>query len=97
MNAPHEPVAQPAPSRGPGRRIAAMLVVSTIVFLVLWLTAFTAITSLLVASAACIVVVVVGAASDPIGTVLDAIAGVVLAVFGVIAAIVAAIFSIFDF
>jgi hypothetical protein len=97
MNAPHESAAQPAQPRGAGRRIAAMLVLGMIVFCVLWFVAFTAVTSLLIASAVCVVVIAAGAASDPIGVVIDAIATVVLAVLGVIAAIFAAILSIFDF
>jgi hypothetical protein len=89
MNAPNEP------ARGPARRIAATVVLSGLVFLLLWLTAFSVLTSVLVASGFCVVVVAASAASDPVEIVLDAIAAIVFGVLGAIAAIVGAIFSLF--
>lgn len=93
MTAPNEPVTRPA--RGPGRRIAAAVIVSGLVFLVLWLVAFSVLTSALIASGCCIVVVAASAAWDPIEMILDAIATVVFGVLGVIAAIFGAIFGLF--
>jgi hypothetical protein len=93
MNAPNEPVTRPA--RGPARRIAATVVLSGLVFLLLWLTAFSVLTSVLVASGFCVVVVAASAASDPVEIVLDAIAAIVFGVLGAIAAIFGAIFSLF--
>ncbi len=95
MNAPHEPVTRPAPARGLVRRIAATVIMSGLVFLLLWFFVFSVFTSLLVASGFCLVVVAAGAASDPFEMVLDAIAAVVFVVLGAIAAVFAAIFSLF--
>jgi hypothetical protein len=98
MNAPNEPVAPPTRTRGVVRRIAGALTICALVLLLLsWLTAFSFVTSLLVASGCCVVVVAASAGSDLIGMVLDAIAGAVLLVLGAIAAAFAAIFSMFDF
>jgi hypothetical protein len=96
MNAPHEPVRPPARARGPVRRIAAAVVVSGLVFLLLWIFVFSVYTSLLIASGCCVVVVAASAALDPVEMVLDAIAGIVSVVLAVIAAIFGAIFSLFS-
>ena len=95
MNAPNEPVARPASASGLGRRIAATVIMSGLVFLLLWLMAFSVFTSLLIASGFCVVVVAASAALDPVVTVLDAIAAVVFGVLGAIAAFFGAIFSLF--
>ena len=95
MNAPHEPVTRPASASGPVRRIAATVIMSGLVFLLLWLMAFSVFTSLLIAGGFCVVVVSASAASDLVVTVLDAIAAVVFGVLGAIAAVFAAIFSLF--
>jgi hypothetical protein len=95
MNAPNEPVTRPASARGPARRIAAAVIVSGLVFLLLWFVAFSVFTSLLVASTFCVVVVAASAASDLVEMVVDAIAAIVFAVLGAIAAIFGAIFSLF--
>jgi hypothetical protein len=95
MNAPNEPVTRPAPARGPARRIAATVILSGLVFLVLWLMALSVFTSLLIAAGFCVVVVAASAASDPVVTVLDAIAAVVFGVLAAIAAFFGAIFSLF--
>jgi hypothetical protein len=98
MSAPNAPATPPTRTRGVVRRIAGALTICALVFLVLaWLTAFSFVTSLLVASGCCVVVVAASAGSDLIGMVLDAIAGAVLLVLGAIAAVFAALFSIFDF
>jgi hypothetical protein len=95
MSTPDQPVAQPAKARGPGRRIAAAVMVCTVIFLTLWLTLFSLMTSLVVASACCVVVVAASVAWDPFEMVLDIIAAIVFGVLAVIAAIFGAIFSLF--
>jgi hypothetical protein len=95
MNVPNEPVTRPAPASGPARRIAAAVFIGGWVFLLLWLMAFSAFTSLLVTAGFCVVVVAASAASDPVEMVLDAIATIVFGVLGAIAAFFGAIFSLF--
>ena len=95
MNAPHEPVTRPASASGLVRRIAATVIMSGLVFLLLWLMAFSVFTSLLIAAGCCVVVVAASAASDPVVMVVDAIAAVVFGVLAAIAAFVGAIFSLF--
>jgi hypothetical protein len=95
MNAPLEPVARPASPRSLVRRMAAAVLMSGMVFLLLWLMAFNVLTSLLVAVDCCVVVVAASTASDLLAIVLDAIATVVFGVLGAIAAFFAAIFSLF--
>ena len=82
MNAPHEPVTRPASASGLVRRIAATVIMSGVVFLLLWLMAFSVFTSLLIAGGCCVVVVAASAASDPVEMVLDSIAAVVFGVIG---------------
>jgi hypothetical protein len=65
------------------------------IFLVLWVMAFSALVSLLIASGCCVVLVAASAVSDPIETVLDAIAAIVFGVFAAIAAVFAGIFALF--
>jgi hypothetical protein len=96
MNAPIEPTPQPAPTRGPVRRIAATVIIGGLVFLVLWITAFSVFTSLVIASGCCVAVGAASAVSDVVVTVLDVVASVVLGILAAIAAIFAAIFSIFS-
>jgi hypothetical protein len=95
MNAPHEPVTRPASASRLARRVAATVIMSGLVFLLLWLMAFSVFTSVLIASGCCVVVVAASAASDPVEMVLDAVAAVVLDVLGAIAAVFGAIFSLF--
>jgi hypothetical protein len=95
MNAPNEPVTRPASASGLARRIAATVIISGVVFLLLWLMAFSVFTSLLIASGCCVVVVAASAASDPVEMVLDAIAAVVFGMLAAIAAFFTAIFSLF--
>ena len=95
MNAPPEPVTRPASASGPVRRIAATVIMSGLVFLLLWLMAFSVFTSLLIAGGFCVVVVAASAVSDLVVMLLDAIAAVVFGVLGAIAAVFGAIFSLF--
>src|SRR5262245_13825560 len=95
MNAPNEPATRPATASGPARRIAATVIVSGLVFLLLWFMAFSVFTSLLIASGFCVVVVAASAVVEPVVTVLDVIASIVFGVLGAIAAVFAAIFGLF--
>lgn len=95
MNAPDQPATRPAPARGAVRRIAAAAIVSALVFVSLWLLAFSIITSALISAGCCAVVVVASAVWDPIEAVLDAIAAIIFGVLAAIAAFFAAIFSLF--
>ena len=61
----------------------------------LWLTAFSLVTSLLIGSGFCAVVIAASATSDLVEAVLDTIATVVFGVLAAIAAAVAAVFSLF--
>jgi hypothetical protein len=94
MNAPNEPGTRPA-AISLVRRIAATVIMGGLVFLLLWLMAFSVFTSLLIATGCCVFVVAASAASDLVVTVLDAIAAVIFGVLGAIAAVFAAIFSFF--
>ncbi|ARQ00912.1 hypothetical protein [Pseudorhodoplanes sinuspersici] len=95
MNAPHEPVTRPASASAMARRLVATVIVSGLIFLLLWFMALSVLTSLLIAAGFGIVVVAASAASDLVEMVLDAIAAVVFGVLGAIAAFFAAIFSLF--
>jgi hypothetical protein len=66
---------------------------SGLIFLVLWLTTFSAFTSLLIASGCCVGVVTASAALDPVVMVLDAVATVVFEVLGAIADLFAGLFG----
>jgi hypothetical protein len=74
-----------------------MVILGGLGFLLLWFMAFSAVTSLLIASGCCTILIVASAVWDPFEMVLDTIATIVLAVLGAIGAVFAAIFSIFDF
>ena len=95
MNASNEPASRPAPARGPVRRIAAAVIVSALVFVSLWLMAFSIVTSALISAGCCVVVVAASAVWDPIEALLDAIAAIVFGVLAAIAALFSAIFSLF--
>ena len=95
MNAPHQQRAGSA--RGPVRRVVAALLLSALVFVALWLVAFSVVTSLLISAGCCVVFVAVGAVSDLVEAVLDAIAAVVFGLLAAIEALFAAIFSLFGF
>jgi hypothetical protein len=95
MSALNERVTRPASATGLARRIAATVIMSGVVFLMMWLMAFSVLTSLLTAAGCCVVVVAASAVSDPVEMVLDAIAALVFGVLGAIAAFFAAIFSLF--
>ena len=95
MNASDKPGPRPSSANSLVRRIAAAMILSGLVFVVLWLMAFSIVTSLLASAGFCIVVAVASAALDPVETMLEAIAAVVFGILGAIAAFFAAIFSIF--
>jgi len=95
MNAPNEPTARPKSTSGLVRRIAVSVIMSGLIFLMLWVFAFSLVTSLLIGAGFGVVVVVASAVSDLIEVVLDAIATIVFGVLAAIAALVAAVFSLF--
>ena len=95
MNAPDQTTARPASTSSPVRRIAACVIASAIVFLVLWVMAFSLVTSLLIGSGFGVVLIAASTVSDVIEMVLDAIATVIFAIFAAIAALIAAVFSLF--
>src|SRR5262245_44369865 len=95
MNPPVETTTRSQSTSRLVRRIAVSAILGGIVFLVLWLSALSLITSLLIASSFCGVVIVAGATSDLIEAVLDAIATIVFGILAAIAAAIAAIFSLF--
>jgi len=90
MNAP-EPAARPAANGSAGRRIATAAVLGTLLFLVLWITMFSLVTSMLIGTACCVVIVAASSLSDAVEILLDAVASVI---FGIVA-VFAAIFSVF--
>ena len=88
MNSP-EPAVRPAPNSSPARRIAAAVILSGLVFAVLWIMVFSMVTSLLIGAGCCVVIVAASSLSDLVDMLLDAIASVIFGVLAVIAAIFA--------
>lgn len=95
MNAPAQPAARPTSTSNLGRRIAVSVILSMLVFFMLWIMAFSFVTSLLIGSGFCLVVITASTALDLVEMVLDAIATVVFGVLAAIVAVIAAVFSIF--
>ena len=96
MNSP-EPAVQPTSKSSPARRIATAVTLGALLFVVLWITMFSMVTSLLIGTGCCVVIVAASSASDVFEMVLDAISAVVFGVLAVIGAIFAAIFGLFGF
>ena len=96
MNPP-EPAARPASNSSPARRIAVAVVLSGLVFVVLWIMVFNMVTSLLIGAGCCVVIVAASSLSDLFDALLDAVATVIFGVLAVIAAIFGAIFGLFGF
>ena len=96
MNSP-EPAVRPALNSSPARRIAVAVILSGLVFAVLWIMVFNLVTSLLIGAACCVVVVAASSLSDLVDALLDAIASVIFGVLAVIAAIFGAILGLFGF
>lgn len=95
MNAPAQPTAHPTSTSPLVRRIAVSVILSILVFFMLWIMAFSFVASLLIGSGFCLVVMAASATLDIVEMVLDAIATVVFGVLAVIAAVIAAVFSMF--
>lgn len=95
MNAPAESTTRSRPASSPARRIAVSIILGGLVFLALWLMAFSLLTSFLIGSGCCIVVSAASTVSDVVEAVLDAIAAVIFGILAAIAAVFAAIFSLF--
>ena len=81
MNSP-EPAARRRIERSPARRIAAAVILSVLVFAVLWIMVFSMVTSLLIGAGCCVVIVAASSVSDLVDMLLDAVASVI---FGVLA------------
>jgi hypothetical protein len=96
MNSP-EPAARTALNNSPARRIAVAVILSGLVFVVLWIMVFNMVTSLLIGAGCCVVIVAASSLSDLFDALLDAVATVVFGVVAVIAAIFGAIFGLFGF
>ena len=97
MNAPAEPKARSASTSSLTRRVAVSVIAGGLIFLVLWIMAFSVFTSMLIGSGCCVVLVATSEFSDLVEMVLDAIASVIFGVLAVIAAVFGAIFSLFGF
>ena len=95
MNSP-EPAARPA-SNSPARRIAVAVILSGLVFAVLWIMVFSMVTSMLIGAGCCVLIVSASSVSDLAEMLLDAVASIIFGVLAVIAAIFGAIFSVFGF
>ena len=96
MNSP-EPAVRTVPNISPARRIAVAVILSGLVFAVLWIMVFSMVTSLLIGAGCCVVIVAATSMSDLVEMLLDAVATVIFGVLAVIAAIFGAIFSVFGF
>ena len=96
MDSP-EPAVRPASNSSPARRIAVAVILSTLVFAVLWIMVFSMVTSLLIGAGCCVVIVAASSVSDLVDMLLDALATVIFGVLAVIAAIFAGLFSLFNF
>ena len=92
MNSP-EPAVRTASNSSPARRIAVAVILSGLVFAVLWIMVFNMVTSLLIGAACCVVIVAASSLSDMVDMLLDAVATVI---FGVLA-VIGAIFGLFGF
>lgn len=95
MNATREPGRRPTSAGSVVRRLAAAMILSAMVFGLLWLMAFGLFTSLLVSAGCCVVVVAASTVLDVVEMVLDTIAAVILGVLAAIAAVFAAILGLF--
>jgi hypothetical protein len=94
MNSP-QPAAPPASNANLVRRIAVAVMLSGLLFAVLWIMVFGMVTSLLIGAGCCVVIVAASSASELLETLLDAIASAIFGVLAVMAAIFGAIFSLF--
>ena len=92
-----QPAVQPASNSSLARRIAVAVILSGLVFAVLWIMVFSLMTSLLIGAGCCVLVLAAISVSDLLGMLLDAIASVIFGILAVFAAILGAIFSIFGF
>ena len=96
MNSP-EPAVRMGPTSSPAHRIAVAVILSGLVFAVLWIMVFNMITSLLIGAGCCVVIVAASSLSDLVDMLLDAVATVIFGVLAVIAAIFGAILGLFGF
>jgi hypothetical protein len=82
MNAPVESPPRPASTSRVAQRIAVSVILGVLVFFALWLMAVSFVTSVLISSSCCAVIVVASSVSDLVEAVLDAIAAVVFGIPG---------------
>jgi len=68
MNPP-EPAARPVSNSSPARRIAVAVMLSGLVFVVLWIMMFSMVTSLLIGSGCCVVIVAASSLNGSFATV----------------------------
>ncbi len=94
MSSP-EQATRPASDNSPARRIAAAVILSGLVFMLLWMMVFGMITSALISTGCCVVVIAASSVSDIVEMLLDAVASAVFGILAVIAAIFGVIFSLF--
>jgi hypothetical protein len=94
MNAPKQSV-RPGAHSSPARRIATAIVIGVLIFGMLWIMVFSLVTSLLIGTGCCVVVIAASSVSDLVETVLDAIASIIFGVLAAIAAVFAAILGLF--
>ncbi|MGV3635549.1 MAG: hypothetical protein ACO1NY_14460 [Pseudorhodoplanes sp.] len=94
---PPEQAASRAPNNGPARRIATAFVLGLLIFGVMWIMAFSLITSLAIGAGCCVVTIAASSVSDLVEMLLDAIASVIFGVLAAIAGVFAAILALFGF
>jgi hypothetical protein len=93
MNTPAEPTTRSNSTSTLGRCLAVSVILGAVVFLLLWVTVFSFVTSLLIGAGCCAIIMLASATSEPIETIVGAIATIV---FGILAAVAAAVvFSLF--
>ncbi len=73
------------------------MILSGLVFAMLWIMVFNVVTSLLIGAGCCVVIVAASSLSDLFDALLDALASVIFGVLAVIAAIFGAILGLFGF
>jgi hypothetical protein len=89
MNTPAESptsTAKPTSARQWARRIAGVVILNTLLVVVLWITAFSLVTSLMIGSGVVVVVMAACTVSDVIAVILDAVASAILAAVSAILA-----------
>jgi hypothetical protein len=92
-----EPAVRPASKSSYARRFAAAVMLSGMVFVAMWIMAFSMMTSLLIGAGCCVLIVTAGSLFDLLAVLLDAVATVAMALLAAVTAIVGLILSLFNF